>query len=122
MHPLAKLLGHSRKYRTDIIIAIIYSVLNKIFDILPEVMIGIAVNIIVKRQDSILAHMGIINLTHQIVVLGLVTGATWVLESAFQYLYSIKWCVLAQNIQHDLRIETYNHVQNLDLAYFEDKN
>ncbi len=121
MHPLTKLFNHSKKYRADIIIATIYSVLNKIFDILPEVMIGLAVNIIVKRQDSILAHLGITNVIHQIVVLGIMTGATWVLESAFQYLYGVKWCVLAQNIQHDLRIEAYDHVQNLDLAYFEDK-
>jgi len=43
-------------------------------------------------------------------------------ESLFQYLYQVAWRNLAQIIQHDLRVDTYDHVQHLKLAYFEDRS
>jgi ATP-binding cassette, subfamily B, bacterial len=121
MHPLFKLFRYSKKYQFDIILASLYSLLNKVFDILPEVLIGVAVDIIVKRQHSLLAHLGIHDVKLQIIILGLFTGLTWILESLFQYLYSIKWCYLAQNLQHDMRLDAYNHIQNLELEFFENK-
>ncbi|MBP9742685.1 MAG: ATP-binding cassette domain-containing protein, partial [Burkholderiales bacterium] len=121
MHPLIKLFIYSKKYKLDIILASIYSVLNKLFDVLPEVLIGVAVDIIVKRQHSFMAQLGIIDVTYQILCLGILTGIIWILESLFQYMYSLKWCFLAQNLQHDLRMDSYRHVQNLSIEYFEDK-
>ncbi|MBT3189587.1 MAG: ABC transporter ATP-binding protein, partial [Anaerolineae bacterium] len=38
------------------------------------------------------------------------------------YLFQVAWRNLAQSIQHDLRVDTYDHVQNLKLAYFEDRS
>ncbi len=121
MHPIVKLLRYSKKYRFDIALASFYSLLNKAFDILPEVLIGVAVDVIVKRQDSMLAKIGIHDVKWQIILLGLFTGLTWILESTFQYLYSLKWCFLAQNLQHDMRLDSYNHIQNLELEYYESK-
>lgn len=120
-HPLIKLIRYSRNYRFDISLATFYSLMNKFFDILPEVLIGVAVDVIVKRQDSMLAHLGIHDVKLQIIILGLFTGVTWILESTFQYLYSLKWCYLAQNLQHDIRIDAYSHIQNLELEFFENK-
>jgi ATP-binding cassette subfamily B protein len=45
----------------------------------------------------------------------------WGGESLFQYLYEVKWRQLAQNLQHDMRLDTYRHVQRLDMAYFENQ-
>jgi len=45
----------------------------------------------------------------------------WGGESLFQYLYEVQWRQLAQNLQHDLRLDTYRHVQRLDMAYFENQ-
>lgn len=121
MHPLVKLYKYSHLYRKDIIIAFLYSILNKIFDIFPEILIGLAVDIVVRKQNSLLTNFGIKDLNMQIISLGIITAIIWILESLFQYLYSIKWCFLAQNIQHDLRMDTYSHVQKLQLDYFENK-
>ena len=43
----------------------------------------------------------------------MVTVAIWVGESLFQYLYDLRWRNLAQNLQHDLRMDAYRHVQRL---------
>lgn len=121
MHPLIKLFRYSKKYRGDIFLATLYSLMNKIFDIFPEILIGVAVDVVVKQKDSMLAHLGIHDVITQIVCLGLFTGLIWILESSFQYLYSIKWCYLAQHLQHDMRMDAYNHIQQLELDYFENK-
>ena len=120
-HPLRRLFQRARSYRRDIVLATVFSVLNKLFDVLPEVLIGVAVDVVVNRKASFLARLGVNEPHHQLVVLAALTVAIWVLESAFEYLYALRWRNLAQDLQHDLRIETYQHVQKLDLAWFEQR-
>ncbi|MBT9516045.1 MAG: ABC transporter ATP-binding protein [Methyloversatilis discipulorum] len=119
MHPLSRLFSHARNYRRDVRIASLYSVLNKFFDVLPEVLIGVAVDVVVNQKASFLARVGIVDPKDQLVLLALITVVVWVGESLFQYLYDVRWRDLAQNLQHDLRMEAYRHVQKLDMAYFE---
>lgn len=119
MHPLSRLFSHARNYRRDVRIASLYSVLNKFFDVLPEVLIGVAVDVVVNQKASFLARVGIVDPKDQLVLLALITVVVWVGESLFQYLYDVRWRDLAQDLQHDLRMEAYRHVQKLDMAYFE---
>ncbi|MGL6080184.1 ABC transporter ATP-binding protein [Methyloversatilis discipulorum] len=119
MHPLSRLFSHARNYRRDVRIASLYSVLNKFFDVLPEVLIGVAVDVVVNQKASFLARVGIVDPKDQLVLLALITVVVWVGESLFQYLYDVRWRDLAQNLQHDLRMEAHRHVQKLDMAYFE---
>ena len=44
------------------------------------------------------------------------------MESLFEYLYGVLWRNLAQTVQHELRLKGYAHLQDLDLAYFEERN
>ncbi len=119
MHPLSRLFSHARNYRREVRIASFYSVLNKFFDVLPEVLIGVAVDVVVNQKASFLARFGIVEPKDQLMLLALITVFVWVGESLFQYLYDVRWRDLAQNLQHDLRMEAYRHVQKLDMAYFE---
>ncbi len=121
MHPIARLWQYARVYRTRIRLAVLYTVLNKLFDILPEVLIGIAVDVVVRRQDSWLAGFGIDGVETQLWLLAGLTAVIWIAESTFEYLYEVAWRDLAQALQHDLRMDVYRHVQQLDVAYFEDK-
>ncbi|XHS79764.1 ABC transporter ATP-binding protein [Burkholderiaceae bacterium UC74_6] len=126
MHPLQRLLAYARRYRADIRLASLYSVLNKLFDVLPEVLIGAAVDVVVRGDQSFLAtrilgQFGITGVWHQLVALGALNVAVWGLESLFEYLLEVKWRGLAQNLQHDLRQDCYQHVQKLELRFFEDQ-
>ncbi|HZG43398.1 MAG TPA: ABC transporter ATP-binding protein, partial [Longimicrobium sp.] len=58
----------------------------------------------------------------QLMVLAGITFVVWVLESLFEYLYGVLWRNLAQTIQHELRQDAYSHLQDLHLAYFEDRS
>lgn len=119
-HPLKRLIRYSRKYRREVRLASICSVLNKFFDLAPPVLIGLAVDVVVKQQDSWIAGLGITGIRSQFFVLTVLTIVTWGLESTFQYAYSVLWRNLAQTMQRDLRVEAYSHLQDLELAYFED--
>jgi ATP-binding cassette subfamily B protein len=121
-HPFLRLLDYASAYKRRIGIATLYSVLGKIFDIAPPALIGVAVDIVVEQQDSLLGRLGVADLTMQLVILGIVTLIIWVLESVFEYAQRVYWRNLAQSMQHDLRIDAYDHVQNLELAYFEDQS
>ncbi len=121
-YPLFRLLRYARGYRGQVIRATIYSILNKIFDIAPEILIGVAVDSVVKQDKSWLASMGAGDIRQQLVVLGVLTFLIWSFESLFEYLLSVSWRNLAQTMQHRLRLDGYDHVQHLDMAYFEDKS
>ncbi len=121
-HPLRRLWGYAPGHHREIVLATIYSFLNKLFDLAPPILIGMAVDVVVSQEESLLAQLGITNVATQLVVLAGLTLIVWALESAFEYAYQIKWRNLAQTLQHELRTDTYDHVQSLDMAYFEDQS
>lgn len=120
--PLQKLIHHFRNKRKKIYIASLYSVLNKVFDIAPPLLIGLAVDTVVKQEDSFLAGIGIENKIHQIYILGFLTFLIWALESIFEYLLKVRWRGLAQEVQHGLRMEAYDHLQNLHISFYQEQN
>ncbi len=120
LSPLRRLWRHAGPHRRRVLVAALYSVFNKLFDLAPPLLIGAAVDVVVQRQDSFLARLGFGDVNQQLVALAILTAIIWGFESLFQYAYAVTWRNLAQTIQHELRSDTYCHVQNLELAYFED--
>lgn len=121
-HPLTRLLQYAHPYRMQIFQATICSILNKLFDLAPPVLIGAAVDVVVNQQDSFIAQWGVENVVAQLWVLSLLSLIIWGLESAFEYAYELLWRNLAQTLQHDLRLDAYRHLQELELAYFEERS
>lgn len=120
--PLRRLWQYAAGHRRAIVVATLYSILNKIFDLAPPALIGVAVDVVVNRQDSFLSTAGIADPADQLLLLAGLTVLAWGLESIFDYLMQLSWRNLAQTLQHELRVDTYNHVQELEMAYFEDRS
>jgi len=120
--PLLRLIAYAHSHRRSVVIASIYSILNKIFDLAPPLLIGAAVDVVVAQEDSFIARFGIDDVPTQLLVLAGLNVIVWALESIFQYAYDVKWRRLAQTLQHDLRLDAYGHVQTLEMAYFEDRS
>ena len=121
-HPFQRLLSYGRRYRHKAWLASLCSVLNTIFDLAPPALIGLAIDIVVDQQSSVLAQLGITDLRSQFIILSVLTFLVWILESAFQYAYELLWRNLSQSMEHDLRIDAYRHVQSLEMAYFEERS
>lgn len=116
MSSLRRLFHYSRQWRRRYLLGTLYAIINKLFDIAPEILIGVAVDVVVQREESFLADLGVTSLEQQLVVLGVLTVLIWGGESVFQYLYEIEWRNLAQALQNKARADVYDHVQHLRVS------
>jgi ATP-binding cassette subfamily B protein len=119
---MIRLLSYSGAYRMIAARASLYSVLNKFFDVMPEILIGVAIDVVTRREQSFVSHLGIVSPVSQILVLAALTLVIWICESIFEYLYGVNWQNLAQLVQHDLRMDAYNHMQSLDMEWFDERH
>ncbi len=119
--PIIRLIKYAQGLRIKIVLASTCSVINKLFDIAPEILIGIAIDVVVSKQDSFLASFGYVEPKSQLIALAFLTFFIWLGESVFQFLYAILWRNLAQSLQHKMRTDTYNRMQNMDMAFFENQ-
>ena len=119
--PLRRLWQYAESHRGNLIRAALWSILNKAFDIVPPVLIGMAVDITVNKEDAFLSDYGFETARSQLVFLTFLTFLIWGFESLFEYLLGVAWRNLAQTIQHELRLDAYTHMQHLEMAYFEDQ-
>lgn len=119
-HPLRVLLSLVSDEKGRVVRAVASSVINKIFDVMPEILIGIALDVVVRGKDSFVAKVGITDPVHQLALLGIATFLIWFGESLFEYFYQILWRGLAQDVQHRLRILCYDHAQHLPTSFYEE--
>ncbi|MEM1368390.1 MAG: ABC transporter ATP-binding protein [Cyanobacteria bacterium P01_H01_bin.15] len=120
--PLLRLLRYARPHRVQVVSAAVTSIFNTIFDLAPPFLIGIAIDIVVNEESSLIARLGFTGVTGQLAALSLLTLSIWGLESLTEYAYSRLWRNLSQSLQHELRIDAYSHLQELELSFFEDRS
>ncbi len=118
----SRLFQYSSKHRSDFYLGTVFSFLNKLFDIAPEILIGIAIDVVANQEKSFLAKWGFESPYEQLSLLAVLTLVIWVCESLFEYLLLLKWRGLAQSMQHEFRTAAYAHLQKLDMSYFEDRS
>lgn len=121
-HPFIRLTNYARNYRQQIWTATTCSILNKFFDLAPPVLIGAAIDLVLQKENFWANPFGVTGLANQLFVLSAISGVIWGLESIFEYAYALQWRNLAQTVQHDLRLDAYQHLQELELAFFEDRS
>ena len=119
---LRDLFNYALEQDTKVRRGIIYSILNKIFDLAPPILIGIAIDIVVEGSDSFIGNLGYSDRRQQLIILAVLTFIIWGLESAFDYIASVTWRNISQDIEHSLRTDAFNNVLGLDLAFFENKS
>ena len=119
---LKDLFNYALEQGTKVRRGIIYSILNKLFDLAPPVLIGVAIDIVVEGSDSFIGNFGYSDRRQQLIILAIVTFIIWGLESSFDYIAAVTWRNISQDIEHSLRTDTFNNVLGLDLAFFENKS
>lgn len=118
LHPFFQLLRYMRPWRKDYLMATLYSLLHKLMDLMPEVLLGLVINTLVEKENSWLAGLGLISLKMQMLFLGTIVFVAYGLGSLSEYLHSIKWWRLAQHLQHNFRMAAFKHVQKSTMASF----
>ena len=105
-----------------IFLATFCSMWNKIWDLAPPILIGMAVDVVVSKENSLIAKTGIHDSYEQLWVLAGITLAIWILESLFEYFYGVLWRNIAQTVQHELRLDLYRHIQDLEMKWFSEQS
>jgi len=121
-HPLMRLLTHLKEFRGRVWLASFCSVMNKFWDLAPPILIGMAIDVVAYQEDSMLASFGYPDPHEQFLILVALTVVIWVLESVFEYWYGVLWRNLAQSAQHELRMDAYSHIQNLEMQWFSEQS
>ncbi len=119
---LLSLLRYATGYRVRILLAALCSFLNTFFDVMPEILIGVALDVVINQETSFVASLGFETPQSQILALAFVTLLIWVFESGFEFLYLILWRNLAQDLQADLRQDAYESLQSQDMGFFESRS
>ena len=119
---LSDLYKYAQQNQTKVKRGILYSILNKLFDLAPPVLIGVAIDIVVEGSDSFIGSFGFEDRRQQLIILAFITFVIWGLESIFDYVAAVTWRNIAQDLQHSLRTETFEKTLDLDLSFFENKS
>ncbi len=122
-HPLKRLWQYADGHRGQVVWATFLTILNKVFDVFPEILIGVAIDVIVNEDDSFVADLtGAEGRWEQLLILAAINAVVWIGESVSEWGYQVAWRNLAQTVEHEARMDTYAHVQRLELGYFEDQS
>ena len=118
--PLRALWERYRAYRGRFVLALLMSTLNKIADVVPELLIGAAIDVVVRGDRSFVGELlGVESRYGQLAWLAAINVVVWVVESLTEYLAAVLFRGLSQAVEHDLRVEAYDHAQRLDLGWHE---
>ena len=55
-HPLSRLLNYMKPHRVRVIWAVVFSIMNKVVDLAPPALIGVAVEIVVNQEKVALGR------------------------------------------------------------------
>lgn len=121
--PLKELWRRYDRYRRRLVTALVLSTINKVADVVPELLIGAAVDVVVRGDGSFVAGvLGVESRFAQLGWLAAINVVVWIIESLSQYLAAVAWRGLAQSVEHDLRVEAYDHAQRLDVHWHESRS
>ena len=119
--PMARLLGYLRPYRSRVTLAVSASVANKVLDLMPPLLVGWVIDSLRGRPPGWIAGLaGTSTPWRMAVVLSGLSVAVFFFESLFQWLYQSAFRNLAQEVQHDLRMDAYERLQEREIAFFEE--
>ena len=121
-HALPSFLWALKPYKASFTIAIIASVVNKVFDLMPPLLVAWVIDTVEGTPPGwITAILPNQTAMETAVFLAILAVIIFFVESITQWIYQRQFLSTAQHVQHDIRCHTYQHLQHQDLAYFEDQ-
>lgn len=99
---------HGKLPTKKLALAITLACANKIFSLLPEFFLGIALDLVIcKRSTNFLLNFSPFQ---QLLLLAIAIATVWAAAAYLYYYEMIAWQHCAQTLQHNLRLYLYNKV------------
>ncbi len=119
-HPMKRLFEYLGKHRSAFYIASMWSVLNKVLDLMPPILVGWVIDSVRRRPPEWITWVMDTSEPWPLAVFLSALGVgIFAFESFFEWLYQRDFMRLAQKVQHELRMDAYNHIQKREIAFFE---
>ena len=124
--PMRRLFAeYGRENAFQFAVGFVSSVGARILDLLPPLLLAVAIDGIFGEQEFSLWMVPRSRLpgtqVEQIWLTVGIIGAAFVLGAALHWTRNWGWNSFAQNIQHDVRTDTYDEMQRLNMGFFADK-
>ncbi len=117
---MRRLFHYLGNYRASLLSATTSSIANKILDLMPPFLTAWVIDTVSGNPPAwIFALTGLSEIWPIILFLAGLTVLIFGLESFTEWLLKSGFMRLAQRVQHDLRVDTYQKMQQREMAYFE---
>ena len=120
IHPMRRLFQYLGKHRAAFYVASVWSILNKVLDLMPPILVGWVIDSVRREPPEWITW--VMDTSEPFPLAAFLAGlgvGVFALESLFQWLYQRGFMRLAQQVQHELRVDAYSHIQNREIAFFE---
>jgi ATP-binding cassette subfamily B protein len=118
---MARLFAYLGAYRGKFLVATGAAVSNKILDLMPPLLVAWVIDSLRGDPPGWIASLaGTSDPWSMAVVLSGLSVGIFFFESFFQWMYQAGFMNLAQEVQHDLRMDIYNRIQSREIAFFEE--
>ena len=128
---MLRLFQYIRPYYRRLVYASGSSIANKVLDLMPPVLVGWVIDTVSARPPAWIADVvawiaqratgaaGSIDPWYIAAFLATLGLLIFAFESLFQWMYQHAFQNLAQDVQHGLRMDAYNHIQAREMSFFE---
>ncbi|MFC5278342.1 ABC transporter ATP-binding protein [Halorubrum rubrum] len=130
-NPMKRLFAeYGRAYLPQVTVGVVASVFARLLDLLPPLMLGIAIDAVFYEDALFSEQIPLVVLpdawlptgrTEQFWFTVAVIAGAFALGAAFHWVRNWGFNAFAQHIQHDVRTDTYDRMQRLNMAFFSDK-
>src|SRR5262245_8212498 len=102
---MRRLFGYLTPHRARLRLAVFASVMNKVLDLMPPLLVAWVIDSVQGRAPAFIAALsGSRDPMRLAVVLSILAVVIFAFESFFQWLYQHAFLTLAQLVQHELRL------------------
>jgi ATP-binding cassette subfamily B protein len=126
--PMRRLfLEYGSNYKLQFGVGLGGSVAARLLDLIPPFLLGFAIDAIISndKQFTLLfvpdEWTTSLSQTNQLLLAVGIIGFAFTAGAAFHWIRNWGWNSFAQNIQHDVRTDTYDKMQRLNMNFFSDK-
>lgn len=117
---LQRLFKYLGAYSGKMNFAISASVINKILDLMPPIMVGWLIDSVNGNTPKWIETYFDVSTPFSIALFfGVLIIIVFGVESFTEWLFKLGFMRLAQRVQHDLRLDAYKQMQSREIAYFE---
>ncbi|MFW6323634.1 MAG: ABC transporter ATP-binding protein [Desulfovibrionales bacterium] len=105
-----------KPYKGHVVLGLCSNGLARFFDLLPLVIVGRLIDYLNRAEQGATAAGSDLFLGFSLIILGTFLGL-----ALFQSLSNYTLGSMAQKVRHDIRVQLYEHLQRMDVSFFENR-